>query len=168
MGRLFLALEDEVCSESVSNLFCLQKPDGELREIIDRRPRNSIEEPPPADAPKMGHASVFLGLQVPKGGCVRGSVDDLKNFYHEFLVSDERALSTAVGPLWFARDFHGSAALQELQKRRPGVRISANTKQQGSFVLRWAFDGRPSGPCHCSHEQLLMASGALVKEEHWF
>ena len=166
MGRLFLALEDEVCPNSVSNLFCLQKPDGELRQIIDRRPRNSIEEPPPADAPKMGHASVFLGLQVPKGGCIRGSVDDLRNFYHEFVVSDERARSTPVGPLWFARDFHGSAALQELQKRRPGVRISANTRVRSCFAGLSMGDHWAPAIAQVAHEQLLMASRALVKEEH--
>ena len=41
--RLCLALESEVDRSHSSNLFCLAKPDGELRQIIDRRPRNSAE-----------------------------------------------------------------------------------------------------------------------------
>ncbi|CAE7266388.1 unnamed protein product [Symbiodinium microadriaticum] len=54
-------------------------------EIIDRRPRNAAEPGPPADAPK-------------KGRCM----DDLRNFYRDFSVPLERALSMAVGPLWLA------------------------------------------------------------------
>ncbi|CAE7232920.1 unnamed protein product [Symbiodinium sp. CCMP2456] len=116
-GRLCLALEEECDPRHVCNLFCLQKPDGELRQIIDRRPRNAAERGPPADAPKMGHPSSFLGLVVPVEGCLRGCMDDLRNFYHEFSVPLERALSAAVGPLWRARDFQGSEALRELQRR---------------------------------------------------
>ena len=166
VGRLTLALKDEILPGSVSNLFCLQKPDGELRQIIDRRPGNSIETPPPTDAPRMGRASVFLGLQVPKDGCIRGSVDDLRNFYHEFEISSERAVSTPVGPLWFARDFSGSAALEELRKRRPDMRVSCNTRVYSCFAGLSMGDHWAPAIAQVAHEQLLIASGALVPEEH--
>ena len=93
VGRLCLALEEEICMSHRCNLFCLSKPDGEWRQIIDRRPRNDAEADPPKECPKIGHASVFLNLIVPAKGCIRGSVDDLRNFYHAFSVSEERALS---------------------------------------------------------------------------
>ena len=117
VDRLCLALEGEFIDSDVSNLFCLAKPDGELRQIIDRRRRNSRELAPPKDGPKMGHASSFLGLIIPPGGCLRGCVDDLRNFYHEFEVPLERALSTPVGPEWCVRDWTGSKALAALRAR---------------------------------------------------
>lgn len=49
-----------------------------LDKFIDRRPRNEAEADPPKDGPKMGHAGLFLNLVVPAQGCIRGSVDDLK------------------------------------------------------------------------------------------
>ena len=67
MGRLLLALEHETSPAHASNLFCLQKPDGELRQIIDRRPRNAVERGPPDDAPKMGHVSSLLGIVTDSG-----------------------------------------------------------------------------------------------------
>ena len=166
VNRLLLALEDEIDPCWVSNLFCLEKPDGELRQIIDRRPRNSLEIPPAADAPKMGHASVFLSLSVPEKGCIRGSVDDLRNFYHEFAVSTDRALSTPVGPKWFLRDFWGSKALAQLKQRRPEASLSANTRVYSCFA--GLSMGDHWAPClaQLSHEELLRSTGALVDEEH--
>ena len=51
--RLSLALEDEVSEHMRCNLFCLSKPDGELRQIIDSRPRNAAETAPPTGGPKI-------------------------------------------------------------------------------------------------------------------
>ena len=65
VNRLCVALEEEVVPSQSSNLFCLEKPDGELRQIIERRPRNSVESDPPREGPKMGHASVFVNLVIP-------------------------------------------------------------------------------------------------------
>ena len=166
MERLALALESEVELGLVSNLFCLEKPDGELRQIIDRRPRNAIESPPPKDTPKMGHASVFLGLLVPKQGCIRLCVDDLRNYYHEFQVSSERALSTPVGPLWFARDFLGSKALAALQLRRPDVRINPSARVYTCFAGLAMGDHWAPAIAQVAHEQLLRKAGALREDEH--
>ena len=70
-NRLCLALEDEVDPSHACNLFCLAKSDGELRQIIDRRPRNRVEADPPSEGPKMGHASSFVDILIPPNGCVR-------------------------------------------------------------------------------------------------
>ena len=166
VDRLLLAVEDEISPEWVSNLFCLAKPDLELRQIIDRRPRNSLESPPPADAPKMGHASVFLSICVPAKGCIRGSLDDLRNYYHEFQVSDDRALPTPVGPLWFAKDFVGSRALERLKERRPDLRITANTRLHSCFAGLSMGDHWAPAIAQVAHEQLLFSCGALRANEH--
>ena len=90
VDRLLLAAEDEIDERWLSNLFCLEKPDKELRQIIDRRPSNSLESPPPSN----GSRKRLLGLErscqgLPKGG--------LRDFYHGFRVSMDRAYSTPVG-----------------------------------------------------------------------
>ena len=74
VNRFTLALECEAPILVPNKLFCLEKPDGELR-----RPRNALEQGPPKEAPKMGHCSVFLRLIIPPNGCFRGSLDDLRN-----------------------------------------------------------------------------------------
>ena len=66
----------------------------------------------------MGHCSVFLKLLIPRASVLRGSLDDFRNFYHSFQVSEKRALSTPVGPSWFAREFWNSSALDVLRRRR--------------------------------------------------
>ena len=54
VGRLTLTFADEVPKHQACNLFCVPKADEEIRQIINHRPRNSIETPPPKDTPKMG------------------------------------------------------------------------------------------------------------------
>ena len=76
----------------------------------------------------MGHASVFVNLVVPPNGCIRGCLDDLRNFYRAFEVSTERAAATAVGPFFRARDFQGCAALSEFVKRRPDLTTTPATR----------------------------------------
>ena len=49
VSRLCLALPSEIDLQNRCNLFCIPKPDGELRQIIDRRPRNSRELWPPSE-----------------------------------------------------------------------------------------------------------------------
>ena len=166
VGRLCLALPEEVDQADRCNLFCLAKPDGELRQIIDRRPRNQAEADPPKDGPKMGHASVFLNLVVPAQGCIRGSVDDLRNFYHAFKVSTERALSTPVGPSWYAGDFAGSDALAALRRRFPGRAIGHGTQVFTCFAGLSMGDKWAPSIAQVSHEAVLKAFGALDEHEH--
>ena len=148
---------------TMCNLFW---PDGELRQIIDRRPRNAAEPGPPADAPKKGRPSSFLGLVVPVEGCLRGCMDDLRNFYRDFSVPLERALSMAVGPLWRARDCQGSEALRELQRRRPTIHIHPGMKLRACFAGLSMGDSWAPALAQASHEGVLRAFDALRPDEH--
>ena len=114
----------------------------------------------------MGHASSFVDLVVPSKGCVRGSLDDLRNLYHAFRVSDERAFSTPVGPVWHFRDFKGSAALDALRLRRPGVKLTPNTRVHACFAGLSMGDKWAPSIAQVSHENVLHQSGALRDEEH--
>eukprot|EP00435_Cladocopium_sp_Y103_P041547 s865_g11.t1 len=166
VDRLVLALPCEVDMQDRCNLFCISKPDGELRQIIDRRPRNARELPPPADGPKMGHPSSFLGIVIPDSCNLLGSLDDLRNFYHEFVVSLDRAFSTPVGPMWNISEWEGTKALEQLLARHPNL-----SADKFSNVLM-CFSGLSMGDhwapliAQESHERLLQSFGALNCNEH--
>ena len=166
VDRLALALPSEIENQDRSGLFCISKPDGELRQIIDRRPRNSRELPPPQDGPKMGHPSSLLGIVIPHGFDLLGSVDDLKNFYHEFQVSHKRGLSTPVGPWWSVSEWEGSKALADLKSRHPRLHLKP------SDTIFMCFKGLSMGDhwapafAQMAHENLLASHGALKPEEH--
>ena len=166
VGRLCLASFAEIDLRDRCNLFCIAKPDGELRQIIDRRPRNSRELGPPSDGVKMGHPSSFLPIIIPKDCNLLGSVDDLRNYYHEFEVSFNRAVSTPVGPQWNASDWEGSHALEELRSRHPPASIRSDTK------VFMCFQGLSMGDhwapliAQEAHENLLKSFDALRPDEH--
>eukprot|EP00435_Cladocopium_sp_Y103_P025667 s2641_g6.t1 len=165
-SRLCLALPVEVDEADRCNLFCVSKPDGELRQIIDRRPRNSREIPPPKNAPKMGHPSSFLNIVIPDGFDLLGSVDDLRNYYHEFKVSIERALSTPIGPFWRLGEWRGTRAERLLKERHPTFQFKDNTP------VLMCFAGLSMGdhwaPCiaQASHLNLLRSFDAIRDEEY--
>ena len=126
---------------------------------------HAAELGPPPSAPKMGHASSFLGIIVPREGCLRGCVDDLRNFSHEFSVPLERALSTPVGPRWKLQQFAGSRALRRLEQRHPGVTKDGNRWVRACFAGLSMGDHWAPALAQASHEGLLAACGALVPEE---
>lgn len=166
VGRLCLALPQEIDQQDRCGLFCISKNDGELRQIIDRRPRNSRELPPPQHGPKMGHPSTLLGIIIPHGFDLLGSVDDLKNFYHEFQVSHHRGLSTPVGPWWSVSEWEDSQALADLKLRHPRLKLKS------SDTIFMCFKGLSMGDhwapafAQMAHENLLASHGALNPEEH--
>ena len=93
-------------------------------------------------------------------------MDDLRNFYHEFVVSLDRAFSTPVGPLWGSNEWKGTKAFQQLLARHP--KISAD-KLRSVFMC---FGGLSMGDhwapliAQEAHECLLQSFGALDPDEH--
>jgi hypothetical protein len=114
----------------------------------------------------MGHPSSFLSIVIPDGFDLLGSMDDLRNYYHEFVVSQDRARSTPVGPVWNVRDWQGSQAAKELQSRFPHRTFSPG---QSVFMC---FKGLSMGDhwapliAQTSHENLLKSFDALREDEH--
>eukprot|EP00435_Cladocopium_sp_Y103_P060681 s641_g22.t1 len=166
VDRLTLALLSEVDVRDRCNLFCIAKTDGELRQIIDRRPRNSRELPPPRDGAKMGHPSSFLGIVIPQGFDLVGSLDDLRNFYHEFVVSSDRALSTPVGPFWSLKQWQGTNAFKKLKERHPARALTGDTPVLMCFQGLSMGDHWAPTIAQESHEKLLCHFDALRPEEH--
>lgn len=166
VDRLCLALPSEIDQKDRCGLFCISKPDGELRQIIDRRPRNSRELRPPQRGPKMGHPSSLLGIVIPDGYDLLGSVDDLKNFYHEFQVSHQRGLTTPVGPSWSVSEWEGSKALAELKSRHPQKNLKPSDNVYMCFKGLSMGDHWAPAFAQMAHENLLASHGALKPEEH--
>ena len=96
---------------------------------------------------------------------MRGSLDDLRNFYHSLKVNHARALSTPVGPSWRAADFQGSTALKALQQRFPDRRIAAGAKVYACFASLSMGDKWAPAIARVSHEQVLQQAGALRVDE---
>ena len=166
VGRLFLATPNEINEADRCNLFCISKPDVELRQIIDRRPRNARERPPPSHAPKMGHPSTFLGIIIPPSHDLKGNLDDLRNFYHEFKVSDSRSLSTPVGPTWTLKEWEGTAAHKILISRLGGKKeLKPTSPIYACFAGLSMGDHWAPALAQASHEELLRAHDALRAEE---
>lgn len=166
VDRLTLALFSEIDVRDRCNLFCIAKPDGELRQIIDRRPRNARELPPPRDGAKMGHPSSFLGIIIPEGYDLVGSLDDLRNFYHEFVVSSDRAFSTPVGPFWSLNQWQGTKACNRLKERYPARTLKGDTPVLMRFQGLSMGDHWAPTIAQESHENLLSHFDALRPEEH--
>lgn len=114
----------------------------------------------------MGHPSSFLSIVIPNGFDLLGSMDDLRNFYHEFAVSQDRARSTPVGPTWAVQDWQGSQASKDLQSRFPHRTFSPGQQVYSCFRGLSMGDHWAPTIAQTSHEQLLKSFDALRDNEH--
>ena len=94
---LEFALASEIDRRFVAGIFPVAKSATRDRPITNRRPRNAVERSVGASAELFPHGSVLTELQVPPGARIRGSGDDLPDFYHTVRVGLERARTNAFG-----------------------------------------------------------------------
>ena len=94
-GRpLEFALDEGIDPRLVSGTFPVPKSAERERLVSNRRPRNAVERSIGAAAELFPHGSVFTELLVGARARVRGSEDDLPDFYHTVRVSEARARTT--------------------------------------------------------------------------
>ncbi len=98
-GMLDFCREDEVDGKLAAGLFSIFKDTWADRLITNRRPRNSQEMPLGASRVLFPQASQLGDVVLKRGQRLRGSGDDLPDFYHTIRVSDSRALSNTFGPV---------------------------------------------------------------------
>ena len=79
-----------------AGVFCLVKPDGTLRLICDRRPRNFMELL--MGKARLPVAARLARLLIPKNHSLRISARDLKDYYYVLKVSAQRAKLQQWGP----------------------------------------------------------------------
>ena len=79
-----------------AGVFCLVKPDGTLRLICDRRPRNYMEAL--IGKARLPNSARLCRLLLPRNHRLRISTRDLKDFYYVLKVSSKRARLQQWGP----------------------------------------------------------------------
>ena len=89
--RLKLATRHEVDPRFASGMFAVIKSLEQDRLIMDSRPANALEVPLEGWIKSLGSAEALTKLYIPEGYDIVGSGSDLRDFYHLFKVSDERA-----------------------------------------------------------------------------
>ena len=89
--RLKLATRHEVDPRFASGMFAVVKSLEQDRLIMDSRPANALEVPLEGWIKSLGSAEALTKLYIPEGYDIVGSGSDLRDFYHLFKVSDERA-----------------------------------------------------------------------------
>lgn len=99
--RVFNAFKDSSCD----------------RQIGDRRIVNYAECHGPGPSSRLPQGQMLTALHVEKGGCMKGSITDRRDFYHQCSVTPER-FATNLVPFSFPPEvFEGSAALEDFKQR---------------------------------------------------
>ena len=117
-------------TDTVAGMFPVDKGDGKQRLITNRRPRNAHERSIGAVAGLFPHGSVLTDIQLPDGHVLRGSGDDLPDFYHSVRVPGKRALTNAFGPAIAFREVQHLHAASQFRERfvdsvHPGTLVRA-------------------------------------------
>ena len=162
-------------------IFNTWKNEGQDRQIGDRRSVNAQERSISGPSSQLPCGSSLLNLSCRRGGCLRGSVTDRRDFYHQVKVSRSRS-STNKTPFGFSREeLVGLAALEEydeaekvgaFDRRVHGDRYGKNpvTKQTDaplhpSFGALYQGDHLGVEFALAGHESLLRREGLLVEDE---
>ena len=93
----------------VNGLFCVPKPDGSLRLIVDGRPACVVfDDPPPVQLPG---PDLLARLEVPRGSRLYVGKSDLSDFFYRFKVPSWMTPFFALPPVQ-AASLGGSVANQ--------------------------------------------------------
>ncbi|CAE8738481.1 unnamed protein product [Polarella glacialis] len=96
-------VEAEVPSRSGGH----QKGRCRRRVIMIRMPENSREEAPARFAKTMGAGSLLVDLPLEADEVVVVDVDDLRDYYHSFVISQERTSTNAFNGEFRGSEFYG-------------------------------------------------------------
>ena len=89
--RLKIVRRDEIEPRFASGMFSVVKSINQDRLILDSRPANALEIPLEGWIKSLGSAEMLTKIYLPPGFILRSSGSDLRDFYHLFLVGEERA-----------------------------------------------------------------------------
>ena len=131
-GMLDFGLESEV-GEDEAGMFPFAKSADRDRLITNRRPRNARERKIGASADLFPHGCMLVDFVLSKRGGLRGSGDDLPDFYHTIEVSPARARSNVFGPpLRFSNVAHLAAGRRLVER----LRQEGRSLPEGCFYVR--------------------------------
>ena len=146
--------DDEV---GYCKIFNTWKNEEQDRQIGDRRAVNARECSISGPSSRLPCGPTLLNLYCRRGGCIRGSVTDRRDFYHQVSVTRSRS-STNMVPFSFSReDLSGFLALEQFDE----------SKQFGAFDRMVHGDRYGKGPLKTSQSsELHPAFGALYQGDH--
>ena len=158
IDMLGFALADTLPSDQSAGQFPNSKTADIDRLISNRRPRNSQERPLGASKEIFPHGCLFCEKQLHPGYNWRGSGDDLQNMYHEFRVTEERAMTNQFGP---AVPFHKVRHLKAAQRLESSKGPIADDTQVRALQTTLPM-GDLNATCFAevSHMNLLREQGA--------
>ena len=158
IDMLGFAVADSLPHGQAAGQFPNGKTEDIDRLISNRRPRNSQEMPLGASRELFPHGCLFCEKQLSPSRIWRGSGDDLENMYHEFRVTDKRALTNQFGP---------SVPFQEVRHLKAARKLEASLGPMADDTMVRALQttlpmGDLNATCFAevSHMNLLREHGA--------
>lgn len=134
------------------------------RQIGDRRSQNFREGKIPGPSCSLPTGAALLQL-APKryGQQLLGCVTDRRDFYHQFMVTDERATTNCFYPFLRASQLSGTGAFEEYLSRFAGRkgRMRGGREEVGDFLHQRPilFDAGPDS-------RVVASFGALFQGDH--
>ncbi|CAE6927060.1 unnamed protein product [Symbiodinium sp. CCMP2592] len=131
-GRLRLFAESEIRPRLRNGLFSVAKDSSRDRMVLDARPPNQAEETETRWIRSLGTLEQFQFIYLPDESMFEIHTEDLKEFYHSFIVGEQRAKRNALA---LELTFEDVSHLRACSKSLRGCRIvpSLNTMAMGDL-----------------------------------
>ncbi|CAE7419993.1 BUB3.2 [Symbiodinium sp. KB8] len=100
LGRLFICKAQDVSPLDRCELFAVAKDAEKDRQILHRKRRNLREVHVVGASKDLPHGVLLCQLPLEDRFLCASSVDDVKDFYHAYSASEDRARSSPVGPIF--------------------------------------------------------------------
>lgn len=162
LGRLFVCRADEVSREDRCEIFAVAKDEEKDRQILHRKRRNKREIHLTGASKDLPHGVLLTQLPLGRDKVCVASVDDVKDFYHAYVASEERARSSPVGPEFrWGEVAHFEAAATALTSGR----IAKGDRVVCCFKGLGMGDHAAVDIAQESHVNLLRTYGGMKPEE---
>ena len=152
-GRLAMVDASRVVDQRCSGLFAVPKDLSRDRLILDSRPANCHELPLSRYTKTMASASCLAGIELEPDQDLQLSGRDVKDFFYQFTVSEERCLRNVLGGRLSAADL---SFIFEKEVKDSGY-VGLSTMAMGDLsACEYA---------QAAHLGLILACGGCVEEE---
>ena len=152
-GRLAMVDASRVVEQRCSGSFAVPKDLSRDRLILDSRPANCHELPLSRYTRTMASASCLAGIELDPDQDLQLSGRDVKDFFYQFTVSEERCLRNVLGGKLSAADL---SFIFEKEVRTPGY-VGLSTMAMGDLSA--------CENAQAAHLGLILACGGCVEEE---
>ena len=162
LGRLCVCRDSEVSVEDRCELFAVAKDEGRDRQILHRKKRNLRERHIVGASRDLPHGVLLCQLPLEDRFVLVSSVDDVRDCYHAYSVSEARAKSSPVGP------FLRPSEVAHLKAYHTAVaegRVRAGDRVACCFRGLGMGDHAAVDIAQESHVNLLRAYGAMREDE---